>query len=75
MVLKTFNVDGKAYEEFSKHCKKNGISMSRRVENFIKEEMEKIKSESIERTEMPETPKPEKIQKIENELHPLSKYC
>jgi len=27
MALKTFNIDGETYKEFSKHCKKNGISM------------------------------------------------
>ena len=44
MALKTFNIDGETYKEFSKHCKKNGISMSRKIENFIKEELEHIKS-------------------------------
>lgn len=43
MVIKTFNVDGFLYKEFSRHCKSNGISMSKKVENFIKEEVMKIK--------------------------------
>ena len=43
MALKTFNLDNKIYKEFSKHCKENGISMSKKVENFIKQELEKIK--------------------------------
>ncbi len=32
------------YEEFSKHCKDNGISMSKKVDNFIKKEMALLKS-------------------------------
>ena len=41
--LKTFNLDSNAYREFSEYCKKEGISMSKRVEHFIKSELEKIK--------------------------------
>ena len=44
MGLKTFNLDDAVYKEFSKHCKENGISMSKRIENFIKGEVSKIKS-------------------------------
>ncbi len=43
MGLKTFNLDNKIYEEFSKYCKKEGISMSKKVEKFIAEEVNKIK--------------------------------
>lgn len=43
MVIKSFNLDEEIYEEFSKHCKKHGMSMSKKVENFIKEELESIK--------------------------------
>jgi len=42
MALKTFNLDEKSYKQFSKHCKENGISMSKKVENFIKEELKQI---------------------------------
>ena len=42
--LKTFNLDGDVYSEFSKHCKENGISMSKKVENFIREELGRIKN-------------------------------
>jgi hypothetical protein len=42
MALKTFNIDKEVYEEFSKHCKENGISMSKKVENFIKDELGKL---------------------------------
>ena len=41
--LKTFNLDSNAYQEFSEYCKREGISMSKRVEYFIKSELEKIK--------------------------------
>ena len=44
MGLKTFNIDEEAYKEFSTHCKKNGISMSKRIENFIIDELDIIKS-------------------------------
>lgn len=43
MVIKTFNIDELLYKEYSKHCKTNGISMSKKVENFIKDEVMKIK--------------------------------
>jgi negative regulator of replication initiation len=75
MALKTFNVDEKVYKEFSRHCKHHGISMSRRVERFLQEEMEKIKNNGIK----PETAKREiavgKIETKKLEEHPLSKYC
>lgn len=44
MAIKTFNLDEILYKEFSKHCRKNGISMSKKIENFIREEMERINS-------------------------------
>lgn len=44
MGLKTFNINEEAYKEFSAHCKKNGISMSKKIENFILEELDVIKS-------------------------------
>ena len=44
MVLKTFNLDEKIYGKFSKYCKKNGISMSKKIENFIEGEVKKIDS-------------------------------
>ncbi len=47
MALKTFNLDDKIYREFSEHCKKNGISMSKRVENFIRKEIDKMRLVSL----------------------------
>jgi len=60
--LKTFNLDEQAYNQFSHHCKTNGISMSKKIENFIKEELLKIK-----------TPIKEEIKQIKE--HSFSKYC
>jgi hypothetical protein len=60
MALKTFNLDEETYKKFSNHCKTHGISMSKKVENFIKQELEKLS---------PTIP----IGK--NEEHPMHKYC
>lgn len=43
MAIKTFNIDDEIYKEFSRHCKKEGVSMSKRVENFIRSELERMK--------------------------------
>lgn len=72
MALKTFNIDAKIYSEFSKHCKKEGLSMSRKIENFIRAEIEKLK--------MPQIPaqKKEIVQKIipvQQKEHSFMKYC
>lgn len=58
MVLKTFNLDEETYKQFSKHCKENGISMSKKVENFIKQELK-----HIEQIPLPKDAK-----------HPMHKY-
>jgi len=58
MALKTFNIDHETYKKFSDHCKNNGISMSKRVENFIKQELEKISSPKVQ----------------EEDTHPMHKY-
>ena len=41
--LKTFNLNSELYREFSEHCKRHGISMSKRIENFIRRELENMK--------------------------------
>lgn len=46
MAIKTFNIDDKIHKIYSEHCKKEGISMSKKVENFIKQELESIKKKS-----------------------------
>jgi len=57
--LKTFNLDQTLYNQFSNHCKTNGISMSKKIENFIKQELEKLTSPI----------------KQETKHHPFQKYC
>ncbi len=42
MGLKTFNLDEETYKKYSSHCRENGISMSKRVEGFIRQELDKI---------------------------------
>ena len=70
MALKTFNLDEKAYKEFSMHCKKHGISMSKRVEHFIRDELVKI------REKMPVKKQMDKKEKaLHSGLHSFSKYC
>jgi hypothetical protein len=64
--LKTFNLDAETYKQFSKHCKENGISMSKKVENFIKEELKQL------------SPRKKFIQKqkaLKPEEHSFAKYC
>ncbi len=71
MVIKTFNIDEEVYKQFSTHCKKNGISMSKRVENFLKEEVSKINNKIAKKNIID---KPEN-NKITSGHHSFSKYC
>ena len=68
MAIKTFNIDEEAYKQFSAHCKKHGISMSKRVEHFIKEEVAKIKDK------MPVKKTADKKESRPGQ-HSFSKYC
>lgn len=72
MVIKTFNVDGEVYKQFSTHCKKNGISMSKRVENFLKEEVSKINSKVVKKNMDKPTAE---VKTISPAHHTFSKYC
>ncbi len=70
MAIKTFNIDEMIYNQFSTYCKKNGISMSKRVEHFIQEEVSKIKDKIpmikksvVEHKEIPV------------DKHTFSRYC
>ena len=74
MALKTFNIDAEVYDEFSKHCKKNGISMSKKVEKFIASEIENLKSGDKEMRDKVEEERQKRIREENNE-HPLGKYC
>lgn len=37
----SFTIDEDLFNRYRNYCKKNGISMSARIENFIKKELEK----------------------------------
>jgi hypothetical protein len=78
MTLKTFNIDEKIYKKFSDYCKKNGISMSKKVENFIKSEMENV-LDSVERKKSEKRKKKNSDVKIdlidEKSEHSFMKYC
>ncbi len=75
MALKTFNVDDAVYKTYSKHCKKKGISMSRQIENFLREEILKIKKIGLKNpAESKEIAR--EIREIGSAIeHPLKKYC
>ena len=65
-MIKTFNIDEEVYKQFSAHCKKHGVSMSKRVENFIRSEVIKLKVKPEVKTETGEK---------KNAVHTFSKYC
>ncbi len=75
MALKTFNINEGVYKNYSKHCKSRGISMSKQVENFLRNEIEKLTSI--------ESKSDIDVKKLEREMrnfdrsieHPLKKYC
>jgi len=68
MALKTFNLDAEVYKEFSKHCKENGISMSKKVENFIKEELHLINN-----SKKKEIREIKKVDSVDG--HTFRRYC
>ena len=76
MALKTFNIDEDIYKEFSKHCKKEGLSMSKKIERFISEEMDRINGgkKSAEFEDKLGEERAEREKELMDE-HPLSKYC
>ena len=69
VTIKTFNIDEEVYKQFSAHCKKNGISMSRKVENFIKDEISKLNIKSTSKKVV------DKIEPLKQVHHTFSKYC
>lgn len=81
MVLKTFNVDKEVYERYSKHCKKNGVSMSKKVDAFLRRELDRVMD--MRGMELREDVIKGKIsldtKEFANEpnldVHPLQKYC
>jgi len=75
MALKTFNVDEAVYKNYSKHCKKKGISMSKQVENFLRAEMAKI-AKVDSGFEIDDNKIEKEIKNFDKTLeHPLKKYC
>jgi len=66
MAIKSFNLDPETYKQFSDHCKSQGISMSKKIENFIRSELTKIN---------PQKPITLKKSPLKTKEHPLSKYC
>ncbi len=40
----TITIDEEVLEEFKKHCEENDINMSKRIERYMKEDLEKSKS-------------------------------
>ena len=76
MALKTFNLNDKLYKEFSEHCKKHGISMSKRIDNFIKKEMDKIRLISAKEAIRERISNPNKVNEVKGEVeHSFKKYC
>ncbi|MBS3065676.1 hypothetical protein J4229_01380 [Candidatus Pacearchaeota archaeon] len=75
MALKTFNINESVYKSYSKHCKKNGVSMSKQVENFLIGEIEKITN--VDSKEDIDIKRIEKAsEKFDKSIeHPLKKYC
>ncbi|MEK6915113.1 MAG: DUF6364 family protein [Nanoarchaeota archaeon] len=69
MGIRTFNIDEDVYKQFSAYCKKNGISMSKRVENFLREEISKIKVKVLDSKRVVEKTN------IHAGNHSFSKYC
>ena len=72
MALKTFNLNEEIYKEFSDYCKKEGISMSKKIENFIREEIEQLKSGG--KLKVKRFVK-EINDSIEGKEHSFKKYC
>lgn len=74
MALKTFNIEEEIYKKFSAYCRKEGISMSRRIENFLRGELEKIGSKGRVGRNIAKIVE-KKVLELNPEEHPLSKYC
>lgn len=74
MALKTFNVDEKAYGEYSRYCRGKGISMSKRVEKFIQAELDRIKgkNKSLDSSRISQV---SQSQSQSEQEHSFKKYC
>jgi len=74
VAIKTFSIDEKTYKEYSNHCKKEGISMSKKIDNFIKSELDNLKKKHKQISPKPigseSSSDPES-----KEYNSFSKYC
>ena len=68
MAIKTFNIDHETYKKFAEHCKQSGISMSKKVENFIRGEIDKI-GKTVFQNERVNNPL------VNQDEHSFKKYC
>jgi len=76
MALKTFNIDEKIYKQYSDHCKKSGISMSKQVEKFIESELESFKSKSSSSNSKAEHQQAaHETSPANSHEHTFAKYC
>lgn len=71
MALKTFNLDEESYKKYSSHCKSKGVSMSKQIDTFIRQEIAKLAEMSVKDVSVPATVKSE-VQKHHNSM---MKYC
>lgn len=67
MALKTFNIDHETYEKFRERCQKEGRSMSKHIENFMKREIESVK---VQKKIVPEA-----VKDSEGKIHSFQKFC
>jgi hypothetical protein len=74
MALKTFNIEEEIYKKFSAYCRKEGISMSRKIENFLRGEIEKIGFKGKIGRNIAKIVEKRALE-LKPEEHPLSKYC
>ena len=74
MALKTFNLNEEVYKKFSEHCKKHGMSMSRKIENFIKSELERLRIFGTADGER-KVKDVREMKEVKNVEHSFKKYC
>ena len=72
--LKTFNIDEEIYGKYSKHCKANGISMSKQIENFISNEVDSLLKQKVPSPSSNKDPRRTEPG-LEKPRHDMSKYC
>ena len=78
--LKTFNINEEVYSVFSDYCKREGMSMSRKVEKFMEKEIEFLKNgngEGFVSERKRDSHLIDKNVKMngDNKEHSMGKYC